>query len=92
MSDTRTREVETTLVPLNAYSYRGHYSKITQLGKMTHLCYWQMCSSNDFKSRSFRLVVLVLNFSERWHDEKARFRSFVYKSLFSGVFYGFAVT
>jgi hypothetical protein len=45
-----------------------------------------MYSSNDFKFRAVRLVMLVLNFSERWRVERPRFASFVCKSKFSGVY------
>jgi hypothetical protein len=44
-----------------------------------------MYSSNDFKFRAVRLVMLVQNFSERWRVERARISSFVCKSMFSGV-------
>jgi hypothetical protein len=44
-----------------------------------------MHSSNCFKFCAIRLVMLVLNSIERWRVERARFSSFVRKSMFYGV-------
>jgi hypothetical protein len=44
-----------------------------------------MYSTPIFKFRAIRLVILVLNCSERWRVEKAWFSRFACKSLFSGV-------
>jgi hypothetical protein len=44
-----------------------------------------MYLSNDFKFCAVRLVVLVLNSSERWRVMRERLSSFVCKSMFSGV-------
>jgi hypothetical protein len=51
-----------------------------------------MYSSNDFKFRAVRLVMLVLNSSEKWCVVKARFSSFVSKSMFFGVSLAVLVT
>jgi hypothetical protein len=45
-----------------------------------------MYSSNEFKFRAVRLVMLVLSSSERWRLDRAQFSSFVCKSMFSGVY------
>jgi hypothetical protein len=44
-----------------------------------------MCSSNEFKFRAVRFVMLVLNFSGKWRVEKERVSSFVCKRRFSAV-------
>jgi hypothetical protein len=41
--------------------------------------------SNDFKFSAVSLVMLVLNSSEKWRIVRARFSSFVCKSMVSGV-------
>jgi hypothetical protein len=52
-----------------------------------------MYSSNDFKFRAIRLVMLVLNFSEIWRVEsESRFQALCAKYVFWRFSYGFTIT